>query len=79
VEDKGKPTWGKRPADRSPWADDMFECNQHGWHNGLVCPDCYDAQAIRVEQESAQLRTQRTPEFIRAERARLLASTNGTQ
>jgi hypothetical protein len=64
-------------ADRSAWADVVSECPDHGEHKGIICPDCFDIQRIRIELESAELRAQRTPEFMRRQVARLRAGGNG--
>ena len=67
-----------RPQDRSHWADMTTRCSIHGEHTGLICPKCHSVNTIRIEKESAELRVMRTPEFMRAERARLLAESNGS-
>lgn len=66
-----------RPQDRSYWADEVTECTTHGEHQGIICPKCHAANTIRIEKESAELRLQRTPDFMRRQRAAALAESNG--
>lgn len=40
-------------------------CLLHGEHKTEVCGKCYNIQAIRVEKESAILRTQNNSESLR--------------
>jgi len=68
-----------RPQDKSIYADEINSCYTHGQFQGGICPKCHAAETIRIEKESAELRVMRTPDFMRRERARLLAEGNGAQ
>ena len=52
-------------------------CAVHGQHDNEVCPKCYDAQAIRVEKESDELRINNTTESLRNRVVEILAGQNG--
>ena len=67
-----------RPQDKSYFADVHSHCSTHGDFQGIICPKCHAANTIRIEKESAELRAMRTPDFMRRQRARLLAESNGT-
>lgn len=66
-----------RPQDRSHWFDVTSKCEAHGLHQGIICPKCHAVNTIRIEKESVELRAERTPEFMRAQRAKLLSESNG--
>lgn len=66
-----------RMQDRSFYADELNECSTHGLYKGGVCPKCHSANTIRIERESAELRVQRTPDFMMRQRAERLAASNG--
>ena len=66
-----------RKQDRSIYADEINQCDTHGEYQGGICPKCHAANTVRIEKESAELRAMRTPDFMRRERARLLAEGNG--
>ena len=66
-----------RPQDRSHWADWTTVCPIHGEFNGIICQACHEPEKLRIERESAELRYARTPDFMRRQRAALLAESNG--